>query len=136
MSDSELSAFDKAVASFECMTHEGREYLCICSSKEVFHKKGKNIFFDEDVQIAIIREGSAYYAVSNTCPHQYAAVICDGLIEEGTVTCPLHGWIYSLDSGKALGSNARLKTYHVFELDGSIWLEKPEKLTPLWLRNF
>ena len=102
MSDSELSAFDKAVASFECMTHEGREY----------------------------------HAVSNICPHQYAAVICDGLIEEGTVTCPLHGWIYSLDSGKALGSNARLKTYHVFELDGSIWLEKPEKLTPLWLRNF
>ena len=136
MSDSELSAFDKAVASFECMTHEGREYLCICSSKEVFQKKGKNIFFDEDVQIAIIREGSAYYAVSNICPHQNAAVICDGLIEEGTVTCPLHGWIYSLDSGKALGSNARLKTYHVFELDGSIWLEKPEKLTPLWLRNF
>jgi len=87
MSDSESSAFDKAIASFECMTHEGREYLRICSAKEVFQKKGKNIF-------------------------------------------------YSLDSGKALGSNARLKTYHVFELDGSIWLEKPEKLTPLWLRNF
>jgi nitrite reductase (NADH) small subunit len=63
-------------------------------------------------------------------------VICDGLIEEETVTCPLHGWIYSLDSGKALGSNARLKTYRVFEQEGNVWLEKPQKQTPLWLQNF
>lgn len=136
MSDSEASSFEKAIASFECMSFEGREYLRICSSNEVFHKKGRNVFFDEDVQIAIIRDGNELYAVSNICPHQYAAVICDGLIEEGTVTCPLHGWIYSLDSGKALGSNARLKTYHVFEWNDGIWLEKPVQLTPLWLRNF
>jgi nitrite reductase/ring-hydroxylating ferredoxin subunit len=136
MSESEHSAFDTAIASFECRVFEEKEYLRICASNEVFQKKGKNVFFDEDVQIAIIREGNELYAVSNICPHQYAAVICDGLVEEGTITCPLHGWIYSLDSGKALGSNARLKTYHVFELEDSIWLEKPEKLTPLWLRNF
>jgi len=48
----------------------------------------------------------------------------------------LHGWIYSLDNGKALGSNARLKTYSVFEKGGYIWLEKPERITPLWLKNF
>lgn len=136
MSDSESSAFDKAIQSYECKEFDGKEYLRICSSQDIFQKKGKNIYFDEDVQIAMFRDGEMLYAVSNICPHQYAAVICDGLLEEGTVTCPLHGWIYSLDSGKALGSNARLKTYHVFEIDNAVWLEKPEKQTPLWLRNF
>ena len=127
MSTSESSAFDLAIASFECKEFDGKEYLRISSSDDIFQKKGKNFYFDED---------DSLYAVSNICPHQYAAVICDGLYEEGTVTCPLHGWIYSLDSGKALGSNARLKTYHVFESDNAVWLEKPEKQTPLWLRNF
>ncbi len=136
MSTSESSAFDLAIASFECKEFDGKEYLRISSSDDIFQKKGKNFYFDEDVQIAIFRDGDSLYAVSNICPHQYAAVICDGLYEEGTVTCPLHGWIYSLDSGKALGSNARLKTYHVFESDNAVWLEKPEKQTPLWLRNF
>lgn len=53
-----------------------------------------------------------------------------------TVTCPLHGWIYSLESGKALGSNARLLTYHIFEDEGLVWLEQPKKTRPLWLENF
>ena len=136
MSEKEIGRFEHSIASFEEFTIEGKSYLRICKSDEVFQKKGKNIYFDEDVQVALFREGSKIYAVSNICPHQYAAVICDGLIEEGTVTCPLHGWIYSLDSGKALGSNALLKTYSIFELDGFVMLEKPEKNTPLWLRNF
>lgn len=136
MSDQSMSIFDKAISSFEVREFNGMEYLRICHSSDVFQKKGKNIVFDEDVQIAIIREGASLYAVSNICPHQYAAVICDGFIEEGTVTCPLHGWIYSLESGKALGGNATLKTYKVFEQDNDVWLEKPVKLTPLWLQNF
>ena len=136
MSEHDVNPFEKNVSSFHEQQFNGVPFLRICKTDEVYQKKGKNIFFDEDVQVALIREGEKIYAVSNICPHQYAAVICDGLVEEGTVTCPLHGWIYSLDSGKALGNNARLKTYHVFEENGFIWLEKPEKITPLWLKNF
>ena len=76
------------------------------------------------------------YKSAGKCPHQYAAVICNGFLEEKTVTCPLHGWIYSLESGKALGSNARLLTYHIFEDEGLVWLEQPKKTRPLWLENF
>ena len=61
---------------------------------------------------------------------------CNGFLEEKTVTCPLHGWIYSLESGKALGSNAQLTTYHIFEDEGLVWLEQPKKTRPLWLENF
>ena len=93
-------------------------------------------YFDEDVQIAVFRDNHQLFAVSNICPHQYAAVICNGFLEEKTVTCPLHGWIYSLESGKALGSNARLLTYHIFEDEGLVWLEQPKKTRPLWLENF
>ncbi|NBO69223.1 Rieske (2Fe-2S) protein [bacterium] len=136
MSEHESDRFNQNISLYPQLLIDGISFLRICKADEVYHKKGKNIYFDEDVQIAVIREGVHVYAVSNICPHQYEAVICDGLVEEGTVTCPLHGWIYSLDSGKALGSNARLKTYTVLERDGYLWLEKPEKSTPLWLQNF
>ncbi len=136
MDEFESGDFERSIASFDEIMINDKAYLRICKSDEVYQKKGKNIYFDEDVQVALIREGAKLYAVSNICPHQYAALICDGLVEEGTVTCPLHGWIYSLDSGMALGSNARLKTYSILEIDGYVMLEKPEKNTPLWLRNF
>ena len=89
-----------------------------------------------DNRYVLIKVNGQYNIVSNICPHQYAAVICNGFLEEKTVTCPLHGWIYSLESGKALGSNARLLTYHIFEDEGLVWLEQPKKTRPLWLENF
>jgi nitrite reductase/ring-hydroxylating ferredoxin subunit len=136
MLEQDSDRFDQNISLYSQLLIDGKPFLRICKSDDVYQKKGKNFYFDEDVQIAVIREGVNVYAVSNICPHQYEAVICDGLVEEGTVTCPLHGWIYSLDSGKALGSNARLKTYIVLEREGYLWLEKPEKSTPLWLQNF
>ena len=133
---SDDSTFEKAVSAYPVKTIDGTDFINVCSSVDVYQKKGKNIFFDEDVQIALFRDGDSLFAVSNICPHQYAAVICDGLLEEKTVTCPLHGWIYSLESGKALGGNASLKTYRILELEGLIWLEKPKRSKPLWLENF
>jgi nitrite reductase/ring-hydroxylating ferredoxin subunit len=117
------------------MFHD-KQYIQLCKSGDIFPQKGKNFYFDEDVQIAVFRDNHQLFAVSNICPHQYAAVICNGFLEEKTVTCPLHGWIYSLESGKALGSNARLLTYHIFEDEGLVWLEQPKKTRPLWLENF
>lgn len=111
---------------------DGVVFLQVCASDDVFSKRGKNFFFDEETQIAVFRTEGKLYAVSNICPHQHAPVICDGYIEEQTVTCPLHGWIYSLENGKALGGGGRLKTYKVFEKDGLVYVEKPVPVQPKW----
>ena len=128
--------FEQSIATYQKAIFHDKQYIQLCQSGDIFPQKGKNFYFDEDVQIAVFRDNHQLFAVSNICPHQYAAVICNGFLEEKTVTCPLHGWIYSLESGKALGSNARLLTYHIFEDEGLVWLEHPKKTRPLWLENF
>ncbi len=128
--------FEQSIATYQKAVFHDKQYIQLCQSGDIFPQKGKNFYFDEDVQIAVFRDNHQLFAVSNICPHQYAAVICNGFLEEKTVTCPLHGWIYSLESGKALGSNARLLTYHIFEDEGLVWLEQPKKTRPLWLENF
>ncbi len=128
--------FEQSIATYQKAVFHDKQYIQLCQSGDIFPQKGKNFYFDEDVPIAVFRDNHQLFAVSNICPHQYAAVICNGFLEEKTVTCPLHGWIYSLESGKALGSNARLLTYHIFEDEGLVWLEQPKKTRPLWLENF
>ena len=128
--------FEQSISTYQKAIFHDKQYIQLCQSGDIFPQKGKNFYFDEDVQIAVFRDNHQLFAVSNICPHQYAAVICNGFLEEKTVTCPLHGWIYSLESGKALGSNARLLTYHIFEDEGLVWLEQPKKTRPLWLENF
>ena len=128
--------FEQSIGIYQKAVFHDKQYIQLCKSGDIFPQKGKNFYFDEDVQIAVFRDNHQLFAVSNICPHQYSAVICNGFLEEKTVTCPLHGWIYSLESGKALGSNARLLTYHIFEDEGLVWLEQPKKTRPLWLENF
>jgi NAD(P)H-dependent nitrite reductase small subunit len=122
---------------FPEMERDGTTYLQVCKSDELFKNRGKNIFFDYEVQVAIFRVvGEKLYAVSNICPHQHAPVISEGYIDEDmTVTCPLHGWIYSIETGRALGGHTKLKTYKVFEEDNLVWLEKPKPEIPKWAQN-
>lgn len=115
---------------------DGVLYLKVCKILALPKKGGKNIYFDEETQVAIFNTGGKLFAISNICPHQHSAVMFTGFVEEETITCPLHGWIYSMESGKALGGGAKLKTYKVFEESGEIYIEKPIPIVPKWLEAF
>jgi nitrite reductase/ring-hydroxylating ferredoxin subunit len=109
-----------------------KTFIRACSIHEIPKRRGRNIYFDEETQVAIFHIDGELFAVSNICPHQHSPVIADGYIEDCTITCPLHGWIYDLRNGKALGGSGRLKTYEVY-LDGDdVMLEKPEPVEPTW----
>ncbi len=109
-----------------------KEYIRVCSLAELPRRRGREVVFDEETQVAVFQVDGALYAVSNICPHQHAPVIAEGYIEDCTVTCPLHGWVYDLKTGRAIGGTGKLKTYEVF-LDGeSVMLERPEPEEPTW----
>ncbi len=110
-----------------------KEYIRVCALKEIPLRRGKEVVFDEDTQVAIFNIKDHLYAVSNICPHQHAPVIADGFIEDCTITCPLHGWVYDLETGRAIGGTGKLKTYDIY-LDGeNVMLEKPEPEEPTWM---
>ena len=45
-----------------------------------------------------------YYAVFDKCPHK-GGPLSEGIVHGNAVTCPLHNWVISLETGKALGAD-------------------------------
>ncbi len=63
------------------------------------------------------------YAVSDTCPHK-GGPLSEGIVHGTSVTCPLHNWVFSLETGQAQGADAgNIATYPVRVEQGRILLD-------------
>ena len=102
----------------------------ICKVSELSEKQGKRFFVD-DVDVAVYKVDGEIYAMSNVCPHQHAALIYDGFIEDEYVTCPAHGWQFNLKTGKMQNGGTGLKTYPV-QIVNDIVYAKVEKQELDW----
>lgn len=55
------------------------------------------------VRVAVFRTRSgSVHATQATCPHRDGP-LADGLVGDGCVVCPLHGYRYDLATGEPLG---------------------------------
>jgi nitrite reductase (NADH) small subunit len=56
-------------------------------------------------RIAVFRtaEGQVF-AIEDRCPHKDGP-LSQGIVHGTAVTCPLHNWVISLETGKALGAD-------------------------------
>ena len=68
--------------------------------------------------IALFRTGeNEVFAASDTCPHK-GGPLSEGIVHGQSVTCPLHNWVFDLNSGQAQGADdGQIATYPV-QLDG------------------
>ena len=63
------------------------------------------------------------FALEDRCPHR-AGPLSDGIVHGRSVTCPLHNWVISLETGKAGGGEeGEVATYPACVRDGRILLE-------------
>jgi nitrite reductase (NADH) small subunit len=44
------------------------------------------------------------FALADRCPHK-GGPLSDGIVHGASVTCPLHGWVISLETGLAQGAD-------------------------------
>jgi len=42
------------------------------------------------------------FAASNTCPHKQGP-LAEGIVHGQKITCPLHNWVFDLNTGEAEG---------------------------------
>jgi nitrite reductase/ring-hydroxylating ferredoxin subunit len=79
----------------------------------------KVVVQDEDV--LIVRQGSALYAVANTCAHE-GGPLCEGKLEGDQITCPWHGSQFRLTDGRVLHGPASspLPRYNIRVREGQI----------------
>lgn len=81
-----------------------------------------------DREIAIFNLGDRFAAIENRCPHS-GGPLCDGIVSGATVTCPLHGWKVSLETG-AIQKPAvpvQVATYETYVENGIVMVAVPSR---------
>lgn len=69
------------------------------------------------------------YAIDDKCPHK-GGPLSQGIVHGSSVTCPLHNWVISLETGEALGADeGRVRTFPVSIKAGRILLEASKLAT-------
>lgn len=64
-------------------------------------KLGARVIESQEGDIAIFRNNNdEIFALRDSCPHKQGP-LSQGIVHDKTVTCPLHNWRISLDSGEA-----------------------------------
>lgn len=55
--------------------------------------------------IAVFRTATDdVYAIADQCPHK-GGPLSQGIVHGAQVTCPLHNWVFSLETGEAQGAD-------------------------------
>lgn len=56
-------------------------------------------------RVAVFRTaGGEVFAIDDRCPHK-GGPLSQGIVHDRSVTCPLHNWVISLETGKAQGAD-------------------------------
>ncbi len=74
--------------------------------------------------VAVFRTGAdEVFAINDACPHK-AGPLSEGIVHGKSVTCPLHNWVISLETGEAQGEDSgQVPTYPTRIEDGRIFLD-------------
>jgi NAD(P)H-dependent nitrite reductase small subunit len=97
-------------------------WIKVFESSEIKEKYGKSVRVD-GVAVAIFRSEGQLYAYKDRCPHQ-SAPIAGGVVKNGELMCPYHGWKFDVKSGGLTNNNLiQLKFYKVKEENGFIFID-------------
>lgn len=75
--------------------------------------------------IAVFRTASdKVFALDDRCPHK-GGPLSNGIQHDESITCPLHNWVFDLNTGRAKGADeGRVNTYDIRVEDGRLLLDR------------
>mgnify|MGYP002626900727 CR=1 FL=1 len=87
-------------------------------------KRGARRVLHGERRIALFRTGDdQIFALEDKCPHKNGQ-LSQGIVHGNCVTCPLHNWVISLETGHAQGMDeGRTQSYPVRVSDRQIYLD-------------
>jgi nitrite reductase (NADH) small subunit len=72
-----------------------------------------------DTAVAVFRTADdRVFALEDKCPHRNGP-LSQGIVHDGCVTCPLHNWVISLETGEAQGADEGSTRAFPVRLDGN-----------------
>lgn len=88
----------------DCMNALTKNWIAVGSIDDIPRRGARRIIWG-DTAIAIFRAGDdRLYAIEDKCPHRNGP-LSQGIVHDGCVTCPLHNWVISLETGEAQGAD-------------------------------
>jgi len=104
-----------------CLPGEERTYVDIGPVESIPPGQGRS-FILAGRTVAVFRQRDGHvFATDDECPHR-GGPLADGILGDGKVICPMHGWKIELTSGKCLGESSRVSVYDVVIVSGRIFL--------------
>jgi nitrite reductase (NADH) small subunit/3-phenylpropionate/trans-cinnamate dioxygenase ferredoxin subunit len=78
------------------------KFITVAKTQDVPPGTGQTVEV-RGVWIALFNVDGSFFAVDNTCPHA-GGPIGEGSLSGDVVTCPWHGWKFSVRTGERLGN--------------------------------
>lgn len=113
-----------------------QKLIYVCNHGNLGDGDAIKVNLNEDIEAALFYIDGKYYALNNECPHNHLRKIDKGFVKKHTVSCPMHGWTYSLISGENIKNGASLDTYSVVKIDENIYIKDPKPKRPKWMDSF
>lgn len=87
-------------------------------------KRGARLVKTGQGCVAVFRTAeNEVFALDNACPHKSGPLV-EGIVHGRSVTCPLHNWVISLETGSAQGADdGSVATYEARVEQGRILLD-------------
>ncbi|WP_417243780.1 nitrite reductase small subunit NirD [Celeribacter sp.] len=94
------------------------------SALDAIPRRGARLVKTAHGCVAIFRTATdQVFALDNACPHKNGP-LADGIVHGASVTCPLHNWVISLETGMVQGPDeGQVATYPVRVEQGRILLD-------------
>lgn len=118
------------------INNNDRMLVFVCRHGDMEEGESTAVMLNEDIEAALFYVKGKYFALNNECPHNHLRKIDKGFIQGHTVSCPMHGWTYSLFTGENVKSGASLDSYSVEIIDGKVYIAEPEPKRPKWMDSF
>ena len=99
-------------------------YICLTSEISIGDSKSFSIKTAEgkDIEIAVFNIDGIFYAISNTCIHK-GGPLTKGFLDKDIVTCPWHGWKYSVKDGKSPHQGGdSVNSYDVKKIEDKVYV--------------
>jgi nitrite reductase/ring-hydroxylating ferredoxin subunit len=100
---------------------EGFRRVASCS--ELQEKKGRMVLVGDE-EVALWKVDGTVYAVDNLCPHQHAPALHIGHLSGLSLSCPMHGWTFSLLDGREEQGFGRVRVRRVVVQGDDVYVEE------------
>jgi nitrite reductase/ring-hydroxylating ferredoxin subunit len=80
--------------------------------------------------IVLVRWNGAVAAIDDECPHR-SGPLSLGEVGQGTITCPLHGWMFDVRTGRATTDASFVASVYELDITGDdIFVAAPPGVAP------